>query len=252
MPSTINDYRQMVEKPWGKMFYDMIYRQLSLPEKPSRGILDFGAGFCVTAGHYAQHHKVTAVEPNEEMLCLKLPAGCDQDCVQGGVDYVQGGIETLRQGGDGSFDLVICHNVLEYVPDKEQILQELARVLKSGGMLSIVKHNLPGRILASAVFSDAPEAALELLSYSDNADTMFGSRDTYSNEYLIDRCKQRGLSLENRYGIRTFFALSSNNDVKSSKEWYDNMLELEMKTCQMDIYRDIAFFQHLLFRKADV
>lgn len=62
MPSTINDYRQLVEKPWGKMFYDMIYRQLSLPTNPSLNILDFGAGFCVTANHYAQHHRVTAVE----------------------------------------------------------------------------------------------------------------------------------------------------------------------------------------------
>lgn len=242
MPSSINDYRQLVEKPWGKMFYDMIYRQLSLPANPSLDILDFGAGFCVTANHYAQHHRVTAVEPNEEMLQLKLSDSCLMDCIHGGV-------ETLRQWNDGSFDLVICHNVLEYVPDKEQILQELARVLKHGGMLSVVKHNLPGRIFASAVFSDDPGSAFALLECGDNSDTMFGSRDTYSNEYLIEQCKQMGLSMEKRFGIRTFFALSSNNDVKFSKEWYDSMLKLEMKTCHLDTYKDIAFFNHLLFRK---
>lgn len=242
MPSTINDYRQLVEKPWGKMFYDMIYRQLSLPANPSFNILDFGAGFCVTANHYAQHHRVTAVEPNEEMLQLKLSDRCVMDCIHGG-------IETLQQWNDGFFDLVICHNVLEYVPDKKQILQELTRVLKHGCMLSVVKHNLPGRIFASAVFSDNPEAAFELLEYGDNSDTMFGSRDTYSNEYLIEQCKQMGLSMEKRFGIRAFFSLSTNDDVKFTKEWYDSMLKLEMRTCELDIYKDIAFFNHLLFRK---
>lgn len=245
MPSSINDYRQLIEKPWGKMFYDMIYRQLSLPVNPPLDILDFGAGFCVTASYYARHHKVTAVEPNEEMLHLKLSDSCGMDCIHGG-------LETVKQQNDGSFDLVICHNVLEYVPNKEQILLELTRVLKPGGMLSIVKHNLPGRILASAVFSDDPGAALELLNCSDNSDTMFGSRNTYSNEYLIMQCKQMGLSMEKRFGIRTFFALSSNNEVKFAEEWYDNMLELEMKTCQLDLYKDIAFFNHLLFRKEDI
>ena len=81
---------------------------------------------------------------------------------------------------------------------------------------------------------------------------MFGSRNTYSNEYLITQCKQMGLSMEKRLGIRTFFALSSNNEVKFAEEWYDNMLELEMKTCQLDLYKDIAFFNHLLFRKEDI
>ncbi|MDE6318380.1 MAG: methyltransferase domain-containing protein [Lachnospiraceae bacterium] len=242
MPSTINDYRQLVEKPWGKMFYDMIYRQLSLPTNPSLDILDFGAGFCVTANHYAQHHRVAAVEPNEDMLHLKLADNCVMDCIHGG-------LETLQQWNDGFFDLVICHNVLEYVPDKKQILQELARVLKQGGMLSIVKHNLPGRIFASAVFSDDPESAFRLLENGDNSDTMFGSRDTYSNEYLIEQCKQIGLSMKKRFGIRAFFSLSTNDDVKFTKEWYDSMLKLEMKACELDTYKDIAFFNHLLFRK---
>ena len=94
--------------------------------------------------------------------------------------------------------------------------------------------------------------ALRLLDSGDNADTMFGSRDTYSSEYLLTQCKQMGLSMEKRLGIRTFFALSSNNDVKFSKEWYDNMLELEMKTCHLDLYKDIAFFHHLIFRKENI
>ena len=136
-----------------------------------------------------------------------------------------------------------------YVPDKERILTELANVLKQGGRLSIVKHNPAGRILAYSVFSDDPEAALVLLEDGDHENNMFGKRDTYSNEYLIKQASKRGLSLEDRFGLRTFFGLSSNNDIKYTKKWYDNMLALEMKTCNLEEYKNIAFFNHLIFKK---
>lgn len=81
---------------------------------------------------------------------------------------------------------------------------------------------------------------------------MFGTRDTYSREELVRQCGQVGLSLEKRFGVRTFFSLSSNDDVKFTKKWYDDMLELEMNACLLEEYKNIAFFNHLLFRKGDV
>ena len=32
MTSAIEQYREMVEKPWGRMFYDLVFRQLNIPE----------------------------------------------------------------------------------------------------------------------------------------------------------------------------------------------------------------------------
>lgn len=79
------------------------------------------------------------------------------------------------------------------------------------------KLNLAGRILAYSVFSDNPGAALDLLEEGDRENNMFGKRDTYSNEYLIEQGRKLGLSLENRFGLRTFFGLSSNNEKNLQK-----------------------------------
>src|SRR5207249_11216011 len=38
---------------------------------------------------------------------------------------------------DGSFDCVICSEVVEYIPAQEKPFDELARVLKTGGRLSL-------------------------------------------------------------------------------------------------------------------
>ncbi|MCH5184215.1 MAG: class I SAM-dependent methyltransferase, partial [Oscillospiraceae bacterium] len=206
-------------------------------------ILDFGAGFCVTANHYSKRHIVTAVEPNEEMIKFSI-----QD---NHFDLIHGGIEVLRTYADHSFDVVLCHNVLEYVPDKERILRELARVLKPGGKLSIVKHNLMGKVIAYAVYSDNPNAALHLLESGDDEKNLFGNRDTYDDDFIVELVRKYGLSSENIFGIRTFFALSKNNDIKFTQEWYDNMLALEMRTCDLHEYNNFSFFHHLIFKKKE-
>lgn len=242
MPSSISDYRNLIEQPWGRMFYDLIFSQLNLVDKDKLNILDFGAGFCVTADHYAAYHNVTAVEPNKNMYSQRI---CKNDYL-----LIQDDIAYLKSIADNYYDIIMCHNVLEYTQNREYILKELSRVLKPDGILSIVKHNLNGRVLANAVFADNPKAAIELLENQfDDNENMFGNRDTYSNDYLISTLKKFNLSPINIYGIRTFFALSSNDDVKYTDEWYNNMLELEIKASSIEEFKKIAFFNHLIFRK---
>lgn len=238
MSGSIENYRNMVEQPWGKMFYEQIFTQLELSADERLKILDFGAGFCITSKHYAAEHDVTSIEPNEEMYSVRF---------EGDYTLITKGIEYLTMIEDNTYDVVICHNVLEYVDDKDTILKELGRVLKPGGKLSIIKHNVFGRALASAVFGDDPKSSLNLLS-GESEDSMFGNRDVYPNEYLTD-FYEGTMTLEEVYGIRAFFGLSKNNEIKYTDEWYNAMLELENKASTMDEYRRIAFFNHLIFVK---
>lgn len=240
MSEAIKNYREMVDLPWGRMFYDLIFKQLIIPEGKKNRILDFGAGFCITANHYAQKHEVTAVEPNEEMLALRLKSDSFKLVTQG--------IEYLASLENDTFDFVLCHNVLEYADKKDEILKELVRVLKPAGTLSVIKHNLFGRVMGFAVLTDNPKAALDILSDDNTEDSMFGNRNVYSNESLIDFLSGK-MELKETFGIRTFFGLSSNNEIKYTDEWYNNMLELETKASSIDDFKKIAFFNHLLFKK---
>ncbi len=239
MAGTIKDYRKMVEEPWGRMFYEQVFRQIPVSDDKRLKILDFGAGFCITAGHCAEHHDVTALEPNEEMY---------EQRVEGDYTLVTQGVEYLSTVEDKSYDVVLCHNVLEYTDDKDRILKELVRVLKPGGSLSVIKHNLYGRVMASAVLGDDPKTALSLLCSDDAENSMFGNRSVYDNEYLINFMADE-MDLKEIYGIRSFFGLSSNNDIKYSDDWFLPMLELENKASTIEEYRKVAFFNHLIFSK---
>ena len=135
---SVNDYVDLVKAPWGKMFYDLLFAQLDIPHLPRLKILDLGSGLGVTANHFAAWHDITAIEPNEEMINNRLK--------ENKYEQIQGGVEKIAIHKDVFFDIVFCHNVLEYIEDKEPIVAELLRVLKSDGILSIVKHNRVGRV----------------------------------------------------------------------------------------------------------
>lgn len=239
MPTPIENYRNVVEQPWGKIFYDIIFRQLNFSNDRRLKILDFGAGFCITAKHFAKKHDVTALEPNEEMYTLRFKSD----------DYtlITQGIEYLKTVVENTYDVVLCHNVLEYVDNKEEILSELKRVLKPGGKLSIIKHNLYGRVFGCAVLTDNPKAALDLLDEKPE-DSMFGNRDVYTNEYLVDFFGD-DMTLSEVFGIRAFYGLSSNNEIKYTDEWYSSMLELETRVGTIDDFKKVSFFNHLIFEK---
>ena len=103
--------------------------------------------------------------------------------------------------------------------------------------------------MGSAVLSDNPSAALDLLSDDNTENSMFGSRSVYDNKYLIDLFEGEAV-LKKTYGIRAFFGLSSNNEIKYTDEWYQKMLELENKASEIDEFVKIAFFNHLIFNKS--
>ena len=240
MPSGMT-YYESVHKPWGRMFYDLAYLQLDVPESPRLRILDFGSGYGLCANHYAQWHDVTAIEPDGEMIAQRFHTNM--------YTQIHGDVADLRQFTN-EFDLVICHNVLEYVQDKEEIICALAGAVKPGGKLSIVKHNINGRVMARAVFDNDPAMAMALLNdLASDQSTTFGDRFLYENQDLLGWADKLGLEIDGHYGIRAFFALTQNNEIKHCPKWYEKMMALEKRVGDVDAFRQVAFLNHFIFRK---
>ena len=50
-------------------------------------------------------------------------------------------------------------------------------------------------------------------------------------------------------GIRTFWDLQQNQQKHGDEAWQEKMLQLELRVSQMQEYKNIAFFHHLLLKK---
>ncbi|MCL2704303.1 MAG: methyltransferase domain-containing protein [Defluviitaleaceae bacterium] len=238
----VNDYIEHVKSPWGRMFYDLLFIQLDIPETPRLKILDFGSGLGVTADYYAAWHDVTAVEYNAEMIVNRFR--------ENSYTQIHGAVEHIAAFSSNTFDVVICHNVLEYIKDQEPVFAELLRVLKPGGTLSVVKHNQYGKVFHSAVFWNDPGKALSLLKNSTSGNINFiGTQYIYSYKDAAAWSEKYGGTIKRVFGMRAFWALGQNSDVKYNDDWYRNMLELERQAADIDEYKNAAYHNHILIEK---
>lgn len=162
-------------------------------------------------------------------------------------EQIVGDVSSLSKMPDSSFDMIICHNVLEYIDDKKQVINELSRLLKTGGILSLVKHNRAGRVMQMAVLLDDFDRANALLDGKDGSSSQFGAIRYYDDDD-ISKWDVR-LRLIDAFGIRTFWDLQQNQENHSDEEWQLKMVQLESRVSKIQEYRDIAFFHHLVFVK---
>lgn len=134
MSINVEGYFEHTQTPWGKLFYEIVWKQIGLSSGKCLNILDFGSGFGITANHYAQNHFVTAIEPNDEMLKKRI--------TEYNYKQIKGSTDCLSDFANKSFDLIICHNALEYHDNNAFLLDEFSRLLTDSGIISIVIHKL--------------------------------------------------------------------------------------------------------------
>ena len=222
---------------WERLFKKIVWKQLG--DIKDKYILDFGSGEGITANYFAEKNHVVDVEPWEEML---KDAWTDNEYRQ-----IIGDVSSLKEFEDKSFDIVICHNVLEYIDDKESVLRELERVLKPNGFISLVKHNRNGRVMQMAVLLDDFDKANALLDGENSTASKFGAIRYYEDSQIEEW--DSNVFIEKIYGIRTFWDLQQNQEKHSDEGWQEQMMNLELRVSEIDEFIDIAFFHHLIIRK---
>ena len=230
MAANVQAYLENLQQPWGQIYYDILFEQLK--DIKGKRVLDFGSGFGLVANHLAKENQVLAVEPNQEMVALRTQDYSYQQLV--------GSLDQLASLEDASFDVILCHNVLEYVEDRKLVLEEFTRLLKLGGMLSIVKHNEVGRVLQTVVFENDTRKALALLAGQDLETHSMGLAQAYDLDAAVE---DLALEVKDYQGIRVFYGLQDNR-FKGQEGWRESMLQMELAVCQEPPYRDMAFFQH--------
>lgn len=223
--------------PWEALLKKVLWTQIG--QLSNKRILDFGSGIGVTADHYAADNTVVAVEPSEERVQQRWD---DHPYRQ-----IVGSTDALREMPDESFDVILCHNVLEYAPDREEILRQFYRLLDPRGIISLVKHNRPGRVMQMVVLLNEFEKAHALLSGEDGCAADYGTIRYYEDDDVIKWCE--GLHIKETYGIRTFWDLQQKQECHKDPAWQEKMIEAELRVSQIPPYRDIAFFHHLILEK---
>jgi S-adenosylmethionine-dependent methyltransferase len=124
-------------------------------------IVDVGGGTGGLAVPFASlGHNVTVVDPSPDALAAAqrraAEAGARLAAVQGEAASLDG------VAGVAAADLVICHNVLEYVDSPADAMAAIARVLRPRATVSVLASNVVAAVLRRALAGRFAEALLLL------------------------------------------------------------------------------------------
>ena len=233
--------KESIYSPTWILMYKLKWAQLAdIIALKNLKILDFGSGFGLTANYLAKDNEVVAIEPREDCI--------EERIRENNYTQIQGKLEKLKDFKDESFDVIICHNVLEFAAENDErsvIVKEFSRLLNNGGILSIIKNNGAGRIMSKVIPEYKIDDAMDLLE-GGHMSNVFGRVDLYNPEDLV---KWGGnLRIEKILGVRTFYGLQ-HDDIKHEPDWIDKMFIIEMKVADMEPYKSISLFHHVLLKK---
>ena len=120
-------------------------------------VVDVGAG---TGGFAVQlaalGHHVTVVDPSPDALAAARWRAAELGVTLTAVQGEAGDLAALV--GEGAADLVVCHNVLEYVDSPAAAMTAIARVLRPGGTVSVLAANVVAAVLQRALAGRYDEA----------------------------------------------------------------------------------------------
>jgi len=182
---------------------------LALPQiKPSLRALDLGGGTGVAAVRLARLGiNVTLLDSSPAMLEIAKRAAREAG-VDGKIALKHGDAAQVANLFPGvSFDIVLCHNILEYVDDPNVVLSAAAQVLRTDltgiGILSVLVRSQAGEVLKAGIQAGDLEAVERNLTAEWGHESLFGGRmRLFTMDSLHVMIKRASLAVAAERGVR--------------------------------------------------
>jgi S-adenosylmethionine-dependent methyltransferase len=224
-------YAAYLETPEGRLRLDLGFANLQeFFPRPTQQLhaLDLGGGTGALAVRLAQLGiHVTLLDASREMLDLATRAALEAG-VGNKVLVKHGDVAQLANLFDGaSFDVILCHNVLEFVEDPVAVLSNAARILRDPpGVISVLVRNHAGEVLKAALVSGDLAAAERNLTSEWGDEALYGGKvRLFFPESLRSMLAAASLTVTAERGVRV---VSDYLPAKISRiDEYDRIFELE-------------------------
>jgi S-adenosylmethionine-dependent methyltransferase len=245
-------YATYLETPEGRLRVDLAFANLqeSLPQltQPWHA-LDLGGGTGAIAVRLARlGFKVTLLDASQPMLDFARRAAQEAGVVE----------RIALQKGDagqlatlfppGSFDLILCHNVLEFVADPGAVLRSVARALRGpSGMISVLVRNQPGEVLKAALLNGDLAAAERNLTADWGDESLYGGTvRLFTAENLKATLEESSFAVMAERGVRV---VSDYLPPKVSRnDEYERIFDLERKLGSRLEFTAVARYVHCIAR----
>ena len=217
----------------------VVFARVAATGRAALDIVDVGGGTGGLAVPFAAlGHNVTVVDPSPDALAAAqrraAEAGARLASVQGEAASLDGVV------GPAAADLVICHNVLEYVEEPADAMSAIARVLRPSATVSVLASNAIAAVLHRALAGRFTEARLLL------ADAAASTSRRFTLPELTALVEQAGLRAGAAHGLRIFAGLVPGALLDGDAAATEALRALEEAAASTPPLRDFAAQLHML------
>jgi S-adenosylmethionine-dependent methyltransferase len=242
------------ETPWGRLRYRIVAETLSrvcvsLGDRPLR-VLDVGSGNGGDALPLAVlGHDVTLID-----YSLNLLEEARDDARALGVGSrlhtVHADLTEIVSQELAGFDLVLCHNVLQYRADLAASVATVCSAVVPGGAVSLIAVNPASEVMVSAVRHEDLAVALAMLDAETMPTVTFGHDvRALSPAEAEAALAAAGCAVSDRYGIRCVTDYVLADERKSEPEFYADLEHLELALCDRPEFMGTARMWQLVARR---
>jgi len=239
------------QAPWGRLRYDIARANLSrhLEQRPLH-ILDADGGNGLDSIPLAvDGHYVTVLDYSHEMLA-EAQRTAQLYKVDDRVRVHHTDVAAIPTTFPSeTFDVVLCHNVLQYVDDAQALLQAVCSPLRQDGLLSLMSINRYSESYRAVFQQNDFMTALSSLDTTTTTAQMFDVEvRRYASSDLVQPLHAVGCTVLGEYGIRCVYDYLP-NEQKEDAAFAAHLEQLENRLTDTYPYYLLARFFQIIARK---
>jgi S-adenosylmethionine-dependent methyltransferase len=248
-------YAAYLETPEGRLRLDLAFANLQEflppPQVKRPTALDIGGGTGALSLRLARlGFHVTLLDSSLPMLDIAKRTA-EEGRVAEKIELKQGNADQLAKIFPGkAFDLILCHNVLEFVESPSDVLRSAAGLMRdSSAILSVLVRNQAGEVLKAAIQTgDLAAAENNLTSHWGNESLYGGKVRLFSPNTLQAALTASSLTVIARRGVRIISDYLPPRISRNAE--YDQIFELERKLGNRAEFAAVARYTHCIARCA--
>lgn len=249
-------YAAYLETTEGRLRLDLAFANVKdfLPKSAqSLLVLDVGCGTGAMGARLARlGAQVTLLDSSAQMLELADRATKEAGVTRNTALKLGEAAHLTKLFETGSFDVILCHNVLEYMDKPDAVLRGAADLLKdASSVLSVLVRNRAGEVLKAAIKEGDVSAAEQNLTAEWGNESLYGGRvRLFAADGLRAMLVEASLAVRVERGVRVVSdyvpqKLSTSDD-------YARIFELERKLGKQPDFAAIARYTQCLVSRGRI